>query len=1851
MSESYSVEAILKANVDNFVSGMKQARSQMDNFVKKNKETFDSFKTVGSIVTAAGTAIAGGLGLTVKLASDYQSAFAGVRKTTDATEAEFAKLSNGIREMAKRLPASAVEIANVAEVAGQLGIKKDDILKFSETMVNLGVATNMSSEEAATALARLANITQMPMQNIDRLGSTIVALGNNLATTESEITEMSLRLAGVGAQIGLSEADIAGLAASMSSVGIEAEAGGSAMSMVMKKIDKAVSLGSKAVSRFTDEVGLNANEFAALWKANPIEALELFIDALGESKDAGENVAAMLDFMGIKGIREQDAILRLVGAQGLLKESVDIANNAWDENTALTKEAEERYKTLESKMQMFMNVLKDIGISIGNVLMPYVAMLVDKLTELGKWVSDLNPKFVTIATVIAIAAAAVALLVGPFLLLIGFIPMIISGFAALSTVLATIGAVFSAIISPILLTIAAIGLIAGALVIAYNKVGWFRDSVNAIWQSIKEVAVAAFEVVKAAVLTAMDAVVGFVKEKLATLLAFWKENGAQISAAAQNIWNGILAVINFIMPAIQAVIKGAWFVIQVIVMSVWENIKGVIDGALNIIMGLVKTFASLFTGDWQGMWDGIKQLFSGAVEFLWNLVQLMLWGKLLKGVAVFAGSFKTAVTTMWSAIRGSFSNAVNAVKQLFTTGFNAMKTSGQNIMAGIQNIITTVWAAIKTVFSVTVNAVKTLFTNGFTAIRTTGQTIMNGLKNIISTVWNAIKAVFMNTINAVKNFVVSGFNLIRSTISSVMNGIRSLISSVWNSIKSTITSVVNSIKSAVSSGFSGVANAIRTKMAEAVKAVASKMVEMLGKVTSAAGKFLSAGKDLIRGLINGITQMGGKAITAITGVVDGVVNKAKSLLGIHSPSRVFKAIGEFTVEGLAVGIASSQSKANDAINGVLQAMNKTAKDNAKEVTKITTDAEKQRAAVQKEYAQKRAELSRKTALSSQSALKTHKNKKGQIITTGEEKVYRIRQEASLKLQKLNQEEQAKLSKIHDKTQVDIQKKEAELAKKRLDAVKLFIEDKKSMEQLSIVDEALIWQKAVDTFTAGTKEKVESQKAYAKALDEVNKEITTVNSKYASAMQKINDDFQKSEEDLTKKYQDSLQSRTDALKNFAGMFDEFDIKTDKSGAVLLDNLTNQVDGFKKWQSEIEKLAKRAIDDGLLAELKAMGPKALGELLALNSMSDEQLTKYSSLYREKSALARKQAEAELIGMKEDTEKQISALREAANKELAALQSDWQKELKSLSNNTSTELSSLKKIGVDAVKGLIAGIQSMHPDLQAVAKELADTVSETVKSALDIHSPSRVFMSIGSFITEGLSIGIMDSSQKAYSAVNKVTSKIVSEAREIITRGTSETNEHVKKLEKEFAADSIKIRENYNADIAHIRRVASIYERELTAGEKNQILELERNSAEAIERLRIQTGRTIASILEQDNANRLSQLKSFLADKKKEEEISALDEARIWDEAVKTFAAGTSAKIEAQKEYEKQLKIINDEIVKVNGEYANKIKAINDDLKKSEESLTQAYENEVGNRAKALNSFAGLFDAFNTNVEKSGDELLGNLKGQVDGFKTWQEQIELLAGKPIDIELLEELREMGPKALPELLALNSMTDQQLTEYSNLYKEKARLARLQAENELKGMKDDTAKRIDELRQTANAELDGLTKEWTDKIATLTQKTDEEFGSLNQVGVNAGKNLLEGLASMQGPLIAKATEIANAIKAAMQSALDIHSPSRWMRDMIGKNMMLGWIEGMQAMKSRVLAMAVESADWMKPDVGGLSVPDFEGVTVRSRSKMNSVSGATGARGDFHQIVNIHSPQPTSPSDNARLLKRQSQDMVAEWRG
>lgn len=538
---------------------------------------------------------------------------------------------------------------------------------------------------------------------------------------------------------------------------------------------------------------------------------------------------------------------------------------------------------------------------------------------------------------------------------------------------------------------------------------------------------------------------------------------------------------------------------------------------------------------------------------------------------------------------------------------------------------------------------------------------------------------------------------------------------------------------------------------DVIKAMQSLTKSSIEQFKTLPKDFEGIGKNTMAGFNVGLKNGEAQVLATAQRIADSVIRTTRKALDINSPAGEFIDIGKYTGEGMVVGIKSTMSDNEKAMLGVVNVIIGATKNNAKEVAKISTEAEKKRTEIQSDYAKKRAELSSKTASSSQAALKTHKNKKGEIVRTGEDKVYKIRSDASAKLTKLNEDEQKKLATVNTKAWADMQKKESELSKAKLESIKTFIADKKSLEEVSVAAESEIWRQSIGLFKEGTKERVEVQKNYQAALKTINDEVLKVNEEYGGKMQKINDTLRNEEQKLTDAYEKSVGDRTKALTNFMGIFDAYEYKFEQTGQDLTNNLQSQVAALESWSGAIERLSERAIDKGLLAELREMGPKALPQLIALNQMTEAELTHYSALYRTKSALARTQAEKEMAPMKANTEKQIIEMRNAANRELENLRKDWTDKIQRVTKATNDEMMTLKSIGVNAGQGLLDGLSSMESSLIKKAKTIAESVKSAMANALDINSPSRWMRD---FIAGNMALGFIK-------GVDKNESKIMSAA----------------------------------------------------------------------------------------------------------------------------------------------------------------------------------------------------------------------------------------------------------------------------------------------------------------------------------------------------------------------------------------------------------------------------------------------------------------------------------------------------------
>lgn len=416
-----SVRVVLEALVSQYQAKMAQATASTTAFGQSAMAAAAThnaaFTGMGLVALAASGALIFAMKGAADAATEFESSFAGVRKTVDATEPEFTAMAQALRDLAKEIPVNVNELNRIAEAAGQLGVEKDAILGFTETVAKLGVTTNLVGEEAATAFARIANVMQTPQDQFDRMGATVVALGNAGASTEAEIVEMAMRIAGAGKIVGLTEAEVLGFANALSSVGIEAQLGGTAISRVFIEIADSVATGGDQLEDFATVAGMSAAGFKAAFEQDAAGAMISFIEGLGRMDAAGENVFAVLEQLGLSETRVRDAMLRAAGAGDLFRESIELGSVAWEENSALNEEAAKRFDTTASKIQLASNRINDMAISFGQIMLPAIASVMGAIGDFANLVGGLPGPVRTLALVLGAVAAAMLLLAGGTLLL------------------------------------------------------------------------------------------------------------------------------------------------------------------------------------------------------------------------------------------------------------------------------------------------------------------------------------------------------------------------------------------------------------------------------------------------------------------------------------------------------------------------------------------------------------------------------------------------------------------------------------------------------------------------------------------------------------------------------------------------------------------------------------------------------------------------------------------------------------------------------------------------------------------------------------------------------------------------------------------------------------------------------------------------------------------------------------------------------------------------------------------------------------------------------------------------------------------------------------------------------------------------------------------------------------------------------------------------------------------------------------------------------------------------------------------------------------------------------------------
>lgn len=554
----------LPSNYKLLKEAVSNATSEMGEFLKGVGDAMTKYITLPMM--ALGT-------VSVKAFADWESAFIGVKKTVEGTPEQLEAIAQGITDISLSTASSRESVAAVAEAAGQLGIATDDVVGFTKVMVMLGDTTNLSADEAAIALARVINITGESTDNIERIGSAIVHLGNNFATSESEIVAMTNRLAAGGTIAGLTTTEILGLATAMSSVGITAEAGGTAMTQTLTAIEKEFAAFTNKAENNLDKIaeisGMSAEAFADAWQNRPAEAVQAFISGLGSLDEKGESATLVLDELGMSGIRQSNMLKSLALASETLGDAMTKASQGYamvNENgeafNALAEEAEKRYQSFDTQVNQLKESFKLLGSAMGEDLAQLILPVIDSLTNglrnLADWWSNLGE--VAKASILVISGIVMA--AGPLLTLVGGG---LIAFAKLKAAMKVFDLTWKALMigvgQGVLIAAGVVAAIAAIIAIIKNWESisaWFKEKWESIseaiqftWYALGEACKSAWDLIKQTVSSVVESVKTWVTDKFTTM----KDNAIQIfenlkSAISTKIANVRTAIVNGLTQAI-----------------------------------------------------------------------------------------------------------------------------------------------------------------------------------------------------------------------------------------------------------------------------------------------------------------------------------------------------------------------------------------------------------------------------------------------------------------------------------------------------------------------------------------------------------------------------------------------------------------------------------------------------------------------------------------------------------------------------------------------------------------------------------------------------------------------------------------------------------------------------------------------------------------------------------------------------------------------------------------------------------------------------------------------------------------------------------------------------------------------------------------------------------------------------------------------------------------------------------------------------------------------------------------------------------------------------------------------------
>ena len=909
--------AYLDLNMTSFNTGLQTAQSALKTFVDESSTMGDKLMGAGSVVANLGSSITRNLSAplanlgvsSINAYRDFESAFAGVKKTIDDTRFKeysvtWDDLSNAIKQMAQETGISAEEIAGVMEVAGQLGVELGDggknIIEFTRQMTMLGVATDMTAQDASLSLARFANITGLfntttdeSAKNVEGLGSAITALGNNFATQEAEIVNMSTRLASAGTVSGLTAQEILALATAMSSAGIRAEAGGSSMSTTLTNLEQIVQGVAENAEEKLETLGyisgMGAAQFAETWKNDPIKAIEAFIRGLGNVNTEGESMVLFLDELGMKSIRQSNMLRALALSADNMSEALQVSNSTWNDayagtekGSALVEEFNKRLETMDSRLNMLNESWKDVKRELAEMLLPLVEKLIEKAKELMEWWKGLDDGtknlIVSVGKFIVVA--------GPITMLIGKIVTGIGGLVKAIEIIKGIGIVsrvkqvndalkigtlvMGDVVDNSNVANLAVGKLAGAFNLATDSTNIFSNGVGIVSQNTA-VMTQGVGLAEGAVTSCGSSLVtlGGSASKAGTEVG---NAGAKIAEAGGHA-EGAVPKVNGFTNALMKI--GGFTLAAVGVVGAIATIKDAVENGCTAIHVAVLALMGALVG------VGVA-LMAGASALTGGIVGIVVGALVGLGILIFQHL---------EEIKGFFKNFGETLKRIFQ---------------GALDVIAWIWDHT---FGLLIKAAQWLKNKLF------GDPIIVDIANAMvqwfTFMGNMMKTLFEGAVNA----VISIATFLKDTIGGLIEAAVNIIVGAFNMMKDGILSVVENVKNKVME-FAGL---LKSGFENAKEVVVSFFGNMLQRITEWKDKWVARAKEAASAFVNSFKEKTKSAIAFFGDFFSSALNFIKNKAGDFA-SAGSNLISKFT-SAFKSGWESLQNWVGNAVNGLSNAVN------------------------------------------------------------------------------------------------------------------------------------------------------------------------------------------------------------------------------------------------------------------------------------------------------------------------------------------------------------------------------------------------------------------------------------------------------------------------------------------------------------------------------------------------------------------------------------------------------------------------------------------------------------------------------------------------------------------------------------------------------------------------------------------------------------------------------------------------------------------------------------------------------------------------------------------------------------------